>query len=88
MRISEMILYFFYKNFVFTIPQFYFAFENAFSGQTIFDDWYITLYNIIFTAVPLVVRAILEQDLYYKVQEEEDEKDKLNFNTNPYHIIE
>lgn len=64
-RISEMILYFFYKNLIFTIPQFYFSFQCAFSGQTIFDDWYITLYNIIFTALPLIVRAILEQDIYY-----------------------
>lgn len=31
-RITEMILYFFYKNMIFTIPQFYFSFLNAFSG--------------------------------------------------------
>lgn len=31
-RISEMILYFFYKNFVFTIPQFFFSFWNGFSA--------------------------------------------------------
>jgi magnesium-transporting ATPase (P-type) len=64
-RISEMILYFFYKNMLFTIPQFIFAFYCGFSGQTIFDDVYITLYNLIFTSIPLVVRAILEQDVYY-----------------------
>lgn len=58
-RIAEMILYFFYKNMVFTIPQFYFAFYCGFSGQSFFDDTYISLYNIVFTAVPLVCRAIL-----------------------------
>ncbi len=31
-RISEMILYFFYKNMALTIVQFYFAFLDAFSG--------------------------------------------------------
>ncbi|EGR32202.1 phospholipid-translocating p-type flippase family protein, putative [Ichthyophthirius multifiliis] len=46
-RISEMILYFFYKNI----------------GQTIFDDIYITLYNLSFTAGPLVFRAIFDQDV-------------------------
>lgn len=40
-RIAECILYFFYKNMVLTIPQFYFAFYCQFSGQSIFDDWYL-----------------------------------------------
>ena len=65
-RISEMILYFFYKNMVFTICQFYFSFYCGYSGMTIYDDYYITFYNMIFTAGPLVVRAIIEQDIYYK----------------------
>jgi magnesium-transporting ATPase (P-type) len=64
-RISEMILYFFYKNMLFTIPQFIFAFYCGYSGQTIFDDIYISLYNLIFTSLPLVIRAILEQDVYF-----------------------
>lgn len=68
LRIAEMVMYFFYKNLIFTIPQFYFSFTCAYSGQTIFDDWFITLYNIIFTALPLIIRAIVEQDVYYKVE--------------------
>ena len=65
-RISEMILYFFYKNMVFTICQFYFSFQCGFSAQPVFDEYYIMFYNLIFTCLPLVVRAILEQDVYYK----------------------
>lgn len=60
-----MILYFFYKNMLFTIPQFIFAFYCGYSGQTIFDDNYIALYNLIFTSTPLVIRAIFEQDIYF-----------------------
>lgn len=67
MRISEMILYFFYKNMLFTIPQFLFAFYCGYSGQTVFDDVYISLYNLFFTSLPLVVRAIFEQDVNYVV---------------------
>jgi len=63
-RISELILYFFYKNFVFTITHFYFGFFNNFSGQTIIDDWLISLYNMIFTAFPLGARATLEHDIH------------------------
>ena len=58
-----MILYFFYKNFVFTIPQFVFSFWCAFSGQTIYDAYYITFYNILFTSFPLVARALLDTDV-------------------------
>lgn len=61
-RIANMILYFFYKNFLFTIPQFFFGFFNGFSGQSCFDDMYITLYNMVFTALPLLIRALLDQD--------------------------
>ena len=60
-----MILYFFYKNMVFTIPQFIFAFYCGFSAQTVFDDIYISFYNLVFTSLPLVIRAIFEQDVYY-----------------------
>jgi magnesium-transporting ATPase (P-type) len=69
-RISEMILYFFYKNMLFTLPQFITAFYCGFSGQTIFDDIYITLYNLIFTAIPLLIRAIFEQDVNYVYKRE------------------
>ncbi len=61
-RIADMILYFFYKNFIFTIPQFFFGFDNGYSGATIFEDMYITLYNTAFTALPLLFRAILDKD--------------------------
>ena len=63
MRNSEMIIYFFYKNFVFTIIHFFYGFYNDFSGQTIIDDWFISLYNLLFTSIPLAVRGILDIDL-------------------------
>ena len=62
-RQSEMIMYFFYKNMVFTLPQFYFAFFCFYSGETVYEDWYITCYNMIFTALPLMVKAVLDKDV-------------------------
>ena len=64
-RVSEMILYFFYKNMLFTVPQLVLAFYCAFSGTTLFDDWYISLYNLFFTSLPLVIRGVFEQDVNY-----------------------
>ena len=62
-RNSECVRYFFYKNFVFTIIQFFYGFLNNFSGQTIIDDWYISLFNLIFTSLPLGARACIEFDV-------------------------
>lgn len=70
-RQSEMILYFFYKNMVFTLPQFYFAFFCFYSGQTVYDDWYITCYNMVFTALPLMVKVVLDRDIVINKKDKE-----------------
>ena len=62
-RISEMILFFFYKNFVFTILHFFFAFYSNFGAQTIIDDWFINMYNLLLTAFPLGARACMDFDI-------------------------
>lgn len=62
-RISKMIIYFFYKNFIFTIVHFFYGFYNNFSGQTIIDSWFITFYNLLLTAFPLGVLAVADFDL-------------------------
>ena len=72
-RISKMILYFFFKNFVFTMVQLYFSFICLASGQTFIDDWYITCYNLVFTAFPLTISALTDSDIDLK-----DGKEKKN----------
>ena len=58
-----MILYFYYKNIVIYFTQFLFLFYNGFSGQSFYDDFYLTFYNLFFTAWPVIVRAVFEQDV-------------------------
>lgn len=43
-----------------------YAFLNGYSGQTIYDDYYITCYNMVFTALPLLIKGIFEQDINYE----------------------
>jgi len=62
-RNTECIKYFFYKNFVFTLVQFLYGFYCNFTGQTIIDDWFITTFNLLFTSLPLALRALLDHDL-------------------------
>ena len=50
---------------LFTVPHLVIAFYCGFSGQTVYDDFYIALYNLIFTSIPLIIRAVLEQDVNY-----------------------
>ena len=78
-RISEMILYFFYKNMLFTLPQFIAAFYCGYSAQTIFDDWFVSFYNLAFTSIPLIIRAVFEQDVnyIYKVETQPQQEENL-----------
>lgn len=46
-----------------TLPLFYYAFYTGFSGMTLYDDWYISLYNVVFTNFPLLFRAMLDFDV-------------------------
>ena len=42
---------------------FFFGFFNAVSGQTYYDNIYISGYNMCFTALPVVIRAVVEQEV-------------------------
>jgi len=55
--------YFFYKNAVYTLTQFWFnVFAAAHSGQRLYDDWHQSLFNLVFTACPVIVAGLLERD--------------------------
>jgi len=60
---------------LFTLPQLYIAFYCGWSSQTIFDDWYIALYNLLFTSIPLIIRAVLEQDVNYILKVDKKNRD-------------
>lgn len=66
LRITYFVYFFFYKNFLLTVCQLYFAINNGFSGQTVFDDNYILLYNTIITAIPIIIYALQNQDMNLK----------------------
>jgi len=53
----------FYKNIAFGFIQFFFAFWSGFSGQSLFDDWLLSGYNIIFTSLPPLLSAIFIKDV-------------------------
>ncbi|KAK5137840.1 hypothetical protein LTR08_006608 [Meristemomyces frigidus] len=60
-RISKVILYFYYKNTALFITQFWYSFQNAFSGQVIVESWTLSFFNVIFTVLPPFVIGIFDQ---------------------------
>lgn len=58
-------MYFFYKNLTFTLTQFWFTFRTGFSGQRFYDDWFQSLYNVFFTALPVIVLGLFEKVLAF-----------------------
>ena len=60
-RISKVILYSFYKNIAFFMTQFWYSFQNAFSGQVIYESWTLSFFNVLFTAMPPFVIGIFDQ---------------------------
>jgi magnesium-transporting ATPase (P-type) len=38
--------------------QFWFAIFSGWSGQTIYDQWFVTFYNVIFTSLPVIAAGM------------------------------
>ncbi|XP_041692766.1 phospholipid-transporting ATPase ID isoform X1 [Coregonus clupeaformis] len=62
-RMCNFLFYFFYKNFAFTVVHFWFGFFCGFSAQTVYDQWFITLFNIVYTSLPVLAMGLFDQDV-------------------------
>lgn len=59
-RNSYVVIYMFYKNVMFVLAQFWFGFENAFSGQTLYEPFIYQGFNLVFTVVPIMWFAVYD----------------------------
>lgn len=57
------ILYFVYKNIAFGLTLFYYNIFTGFSGQDLYDDWYMVMFNVLLTSLPVISLGVLEQDV-------------------------
>ncbi|KAK8686269.1 hypothetical protein V6N13_125296 [Hibiscus sabdariffa] len=62
-RISSMICYFLYKNIAFGFTIFFYEIHASFSGQAIYNDWFLSLYNVFFTSLPVIALGVFDQDV-------------------------
>ncbi|MBN3324159.1 AT8B5 ATPase, partial [Atractosteus spatula] len=63
LRMCKFLKYFFYKNFTFTLVHFWYGFFCGFSAQTVYDEWFITLYNLVYTSLPVLGMSLFDQDV-------------------------
>jgi phospholipid-transporting ATPase len=62
-RISKVILYCFYKNVALFMTQLWFAAFNRVTGQSLYDQWALSGYNMAFTAAPIIALAVFDKDV-------------------------
>lgn len=57
------ICYFFYKNITFGFTIFLYEAFTSFSGQPVYNDWFLSLYNVFFSSLPVVALGVFDQDV-------------------------
>ncbi|KAI8318958.1 phospholipid-translocating P-type ATPase [Martensiomyces pterosporus] len=62
-RVSMFIMGTFYKCMAFYTTQLIFQFYTGFSGTSVFETWTLSMYNTLFSILPVLVVGIFEQDL-------------------------
>jgi len=63
LRVSNMVLNFFYKNIVWVFTLFWYQFNCGFSAQILFDYSLIMFFNFIFSSMPVMVMGVFDKDL-------------------------
>uniref|UniRef100_A0A803Y860 Phospholipid-transporting ATPase n=1 Tax=Meleagris gallopavo TaxID=9103 RepID=A0A803Y860_MELGA len=66
LRICKFLRYFFYKTFAGLMTQIWFAFHSGFTAQPLYEGWFLALYNVFYTAYPVLSVGLLEQDVSAK----------------------
>uniref|UniRef100_A0A8C6WR86 Phospholipid-transporting ATPase n=1 Tax=Neogobius melanostomus TaxID=47308 RepID=A0A8C6WR86_9GOBI len=63
-RMCKFLRFFFFKNFAFTLVHFWFSFFSGYSSQV---NWFITLYNLCYSSLPVLLVGLLDQDVNDKL---------------------
>ncbi|KAI8910720.1 hypothetical protein DFJ77DRAFT_470897 [Powellomyces hirtus] len=62
LRLSSLVFYSFYKNLVMITVQWWFGFQCAWSGSLVYEEIFLTGYNIVFTSLPPLFIAVFDYD--------------------------
>ncbi|XP_013098646.2 phospholipid-transporting ATPase IF isoform X1 [Stomoxys calcitrans] len=84
-RLSLLVLYFFYKNIFFMGIMFLFQFHTLFSSSSVYDSLFLTLYNVIYTSLPIFFISLTEKPYTEETLAREPELYKKNTNNKQLH---
>lgn len=62
-RTSKYVLATFYKEFLFYLTQAIFQRNTMFTGTSLYESWSLSMFNTLFTTLPVLCLGIFEQDL-------------------------
>jgi len=80
-RVTTLVNIIFYKASMVAITMYYFGFFSGFSGTQFFNDAPYQLYNVVFTALPVIATAVLDRSLPAKLLENTPEAYQQNKGT-------
>lgn len=59
----SQICYFFYKNITFGFTLFLYEAYTTFSSTPAYNDWFLSLYNVFFSSLPVIALGVFDQDV-------------------------
>lgn len=63
LRTGKYVLATFWKEILFFLVQAHFQRFNGYTGTSLFESWSLTVFNTLFTSLPVILPGIFEQDL-------------------------
>ncbi|EQC29081.1 hypothetical protein SDRG_13241 [Saprolegnia diclina VS20] len=64
LRMAQLVVYMFYKNILLTAAQFWYTWMSGFSGEKFYLETGFQIYNVVFTACPIILLAIFDMDVH------------------------
>ncbi|XP_054549002.1 phospholipid-transporting ATPase IK isoform X1 [Talpa occidentalis] len=63
MRVCKFLRYFIYKTLACMMVHIWFAFYSGFSAQPLYEGWFLALFNLLYSTLPVFTIGLLEQDV-------------------------
>jgi phospholipid-translocating ATPase len=63
LRTGKYVLGTFWKEILFFLVQAHYQRFNGYSGTSLYEEWSLTVFNILFTSLPVILMGIFEKDL-------------------------
>ncbi|XP_049979535.1 phospholipid-transporting ATPase IK isoform X1 [Alexandromys fortis] len=63
MRVCKFLRYFFYKTVASMMAQIWFSMFNGFTAQPLYEGWFLALFNLLYSTLPVLYIGLFEQDV-------------------------